>query len=178
MSLLPLENVPGPLPATVPCAASPLPAPAPSPLRLASPARLLRRSLVILPVLLIGIWAVVDWRTVYDGTARLASADPWWLLVAFFFTCLGWLSSACVRQGALPERLPTGLLIASQFAAGAANHVLPASIGAHAVTLRFLRGQGIPWPAPPPRSPCTRWPGRSRRRWCSSSSWWPTPTCC
>ncbi|MCX5051772.1 MULTISPECIES: lysylphosphatidylglycerol synthase transmembrane domain-containing protein [unclassified Streptomyces] len=144
MSLLPLENVPGPLPATVPCAASPLPAPAPSPLRLASPARLLRRSLVILPVLLIGIWAVVDWRTVYDGTARLASADPWWLLVAFFFTCLGWLSSACVRQGALPERLPTGLLIASQFAAGAANHVLPASIGAHAVTLRFLRGQGIP----------------------------------
>jgi uncharacterized membrane protein YbhN (UPF0104 family) len=99
---------------------------------------------VILPLVLIGTWAAVDWRTVYDGTARLASADPWWLLLALFFTCLGWLSAACVRQGALPERLPTGLLIASQFAAGAANHVLPASIGAHAVTLRFLQGRGIP----------------------------------
>lgn len=46
--------------------------------------------------------------------------------------------------GALPERLPPGPLLASQFAAGAANHVLPASIGAHAVTLRFLRSRGVP----------------------------------
>ncbi|MDF3150340.1 UPF0104 family protein, partial [Streptomyces sp. T21Q-yed] len=47
-------------------------------------------------------------------------------------------------QGAMPERLPPGLLLASQFAAGAANQVLPASIGAHAVTLRFLHNRGIP----------------------------------
>ncbi|UIR23085.1 flippase-like domain-containing protein [Streptomyces spinosirectus] len=119
--------------------------PAPTlPLRLAPTARLLRRVLVVLPLLLIGLWAALDWRTVHDGTARLASADPGWLLMALLFTCLGWLTAACVRQGALPERLPTGLLIASQFAAGAANHVLPASIGAHAVTLRFLLGRGIP----------------------------------
>ncbi|MFJ6081374.1 YbhN family protein [Streptomyces sp. NPDC092369] len=108
-------------------------------------ARAARRTLVLLPVLLIAAWVVADWRTLYDGTTRLGSADPWWLLAAFFFTCLGWLSASCVRQGALPEKLPTGLLIASQFAAGAANHVLPASLGAHAVTLRFLLGRGIPF---------------------------------
>ncbi|MFF1808730.1 YbhN family protein [Streptomyces sp. NPDC058251] len=129
MSLLPLDDVPGPLPA---------------PVRSPSVARLAGRALTLLPVLLIGAWAAIDWRAMCDGAARLASADPWWLLAGVFFTCLGWVAAACVRQGAVPERLPPGLLLASQFAAGAANHVLPASIGAHAVTLRFLQGRGIP----------------------------------
>ncbi|MHC3469634.1 lysylphosphatidylglycerol synthase transmembrane domain-containing protein [Streptomyces sp. 7R007] len=151
MSLLPLDNASGTLPAEVtpsPALAAALPSPVGAPAlrspRLPSPGRPLRRLLVLLPLLLITVWAATRWRTLLDGTARLASADPGWLLAAGFFTCLCWLSSACVRQGALPERLPTGLLIASQFAAGAANHVLPASLGAHAVTLRFLLGRGIP----------------------------------
>ncbi|MPY63378.1 lysylphosphatidylglycerol synthase transmembrane domain-containing protein [Streptomyces spongiae] len=129
MSLFPLDDLRGALPTTV---------------RSPSATRLARGVLTLLPLVLIGTWAVLDWRSVRDGAARLASADPWWLLAAAFFTCLGWLSAACVRQGAIPDRLPPGLLIASQFAAGAANHVLPASIGAHAVTLRFLQGQGVP----------------------------------
>ncbi|WP_020133734.1 lysylphosphatidylglycerol synthase transmembrane domain-containing protein [Streptomyces sp. 351MFTsu5.1] len=136
MSLLPLEGPPAPLPSSAP-------APAPAGHR-RSLSRLTRRVLTLLPVLLIGVWAVLDWRALYDGTARLADADPGWLLVALLWTCLGWVSASVVRQGALPERLPPGLLVASQFAAGAANHVLPASLGAHAVTLRFLRGQGVP----------------------------------
>ena len=144
---LPLDNAPGPLrpalPAPTPTAGPHLHAcptlPAAAPAR-----RLLRRALVLLPLLLIGVWAAFDWRTVYDSARLLGAADPRWMLGALFFTCLTWLSAACVRQGALPERLPAGLLIASQFAAGAANHALPASLGAHAVTLRFLRGRGIP----------------------------------
>ncbi|MHA5050456.1 lysylphosphatidylglycerol synthase transmembrane domain-containing protein [Streptomyces sp. SD15] len=137
MSLLPLDELPTTLP-------SPSPSPTPSPVRSPSTAaRLTRLTVTLLPLLLIGAWAVVDWRTVRDGAVRLAGADPWWLLAGIFFTCLGWTAAACVRQGAVPERLPPGLLLASQFAAGAANHVLPASIGAHAVTLRFLQGRGI-----------------------------------
>ncbi|MFV0133021.1 lysylphosphatidylglycerol synthase transmembrane domain-containing protein [Streptomyces sp. HMX87] len=129
MSLLPLD------------AASASPA-----ARVRSPAagRLARRALGLLPLLLIAGWAAVDRQSVRDGAARLASADPGWLLAGLFFTCLGWVAAACARQGALPERLPPGLLLASQFAADAANHVLPASLGAHAVTLRFLQGRGIP----------------------------------
>ncbi|WP_128431075.1 lysylphosphatidylglycerol synthase transmembrane domain-containing protein [Streptomyces cyaneus] len=136
MSSLPLSDLPGPLP-TRPV---PAPAPAGSPF---SPTRLTRHALTLLPLLLIGAWAAADWRTFVDGTTRLASADPWWLLAGVFFTCMGWVVAACIRQGAIPERLPPGLLLASQFAAGAANHVLPASIGAHAVTLRFLQNRGI-----------------------------------
>ncbi|WP_369173161.1 YbhN family protein [Streptomyces sp. R28] len=143
MSSLPLSDLPGPLPACP--APAPAPAPACAPTRSPfSPARLTRHALTLLPLLLIGAWAVADWRTFADGATRLASADPWWLLAGLFFTCMGWVAAACVRQGALPERLPPGLLLASQFAAGAANHVLPASIGAHAVTLRFLQNRGIP----------------------------------
>nr|WP_240116739.1 lysylphosphatidylglycerol synthase transmembrane domain-containing protein [Streptomyces sp. MUM 2J] len=109
-----------------------------------SPGRAARRAAVVLPLLAVGAWAAADWRAFRDGAARLASADPAWLLAAGGFTCLGWVAAACVRQGAVPDRLPPGLLLASQFAAGAANHVLPASVGAHAVTLRFLRRQGVP----------------------------------
>jgi uncharacterized membrane protein YbhN (UPF0104 family) len=101
-------------------------------------------TLTLLPLLAIGTWAAVDWRAVSEGAARLPAADPRWLLAGVFLTCLGWVAAACVRQGALPERLPPGPLLASQFAAGAANHILPASIGAHAVTLRFLQRRGIP----------------------------------
>src|SRR5688572_28562047 len=127
----------------------PLPAPAPAaplPATAATPARLARHVLTVLPLVLIGVWMAADWRGLYDGVSRLASADPWWLLAGVGLTCLTWVAAAVVRQGAIPERLPPLLLVASQFAAGAANHVLPASIGAHAVTLRFLQGQGIPLP--------------------------------
>ncbi|MGW1722082.1 lysylphosphatidylglycerol synthase transmembrane domain-containing protein [Streptomyces sp. NPDC002306] len=137
MSLLPLDDSPGPLPAPASPAIAPL-------VRSPATARLVHRAAVLLPILLIGVWAAIDWPGMRGGAARLASADPWWLLLAIFFTCLGWVTAACVRQGAVPDRLPPGLLLASQFAAGAANHVLPASVGAHAVTLRFLQNQGVP----------------------------------
>ena len=138
MSLLPLDKLPGPLPATTP-GPDPVTTCSPSPSHSSHALRMLS----LLPLLLVAVWAAFDWRTVSDGAIQLASADPWWLLSAFFFMCMGWVAAACVRQGAVPERLPPGLLLASQVAAGTANHVLPASIGAHAVTLRFLQRQGI-----------------------------------
>ncbi|MBN0046873.1 flippase-like domain-containing protein [Streptomyces actuosus] len=124
--------------------AAPDPAPTPASPWSLSPVRVARGAAVVLPLLAIGAWAAADWRAVHAGAARLASADPAWLPAAGGFTCLGWVAAACVRQGAVPDRLPPGLLLASQFAAGAADHVLPASVGAHAVTLRFLRRQGVP----------------------------------
>ncbi|MEV7286176.1 lysylphosphatidylglycerol synthase domain-containing protein [Streptomyces sp. NPDC093252] len=142
MTLMPLDGLPQPAaPAVDP---APLGPPAPTGPRSPAAARAVRLTISLLPLLLIAGWAVVDRRSLYDGVARLASADPAWLLIAGVLTALGWVAAACVRQGAVPERLPPGLLLASQFAAGAANHVLPASIGAHAVTLRFLQRQGIP----------------------------------
>lgn len=108
--------------------------------------RRLRWALSLLPLLLIGGYAAYDWPTVHDSAVRLAGADPWWLLAGTVFNILCWVAASVTRQGALPERLPPGPLLASQFAAGAANHVLPAGLGAHAVTLRFLQNQGISIP--------------------------------
>ncbi|KPI26291.1 Lysylphosphatidylglycerol synthetase/glycosyltransferase AglD [Actinobacteria bacterium OK074] len=112
--------------------------------RLPSASRYVRPALALFPLLLVAAFAALDWSALRDGAARLASANPWWLLLGVVFTVVCCVSSACNRQGAIPDRLPPGLLLASQFAAGAANHVLPASLGAHAVTLRFLQGRGIP----------------------------------
>lgn len=147
------DLTPGPAPTpTAVCDPVPGPAPDPRPTRplaflpACSPvaARRLRLALALLPLALLAVWATVDWRTVHGGAVRLASADLRWLLAGAFFTALCSVASACVRQGAVPERLPLGQLLATQFAAGAAGHALPGNIGAHAVVLRFLRGRGIP----------------------------------
>ncbi|MFJ3640992.1 YbhN family protein [Streptomyces sp. NPDC090108] len=103
-----------------------------------------RLALCLSPLLLALGWAVANRSVAHEGAVRLAGADPWWLLAGGGFVALNCAAATCVRQGALPDRLPPGLLLASQFAAGAANHVLPGGLGAHAVTLRFLRTQGIP----------------------------------
>ncbi|MGQ5635070.1 MULTISPECIES: lysylphosphatidylglycerol synthase transmembrane domain-containing protein [unclassified Streptomyces] len=107
-------------------------------------ARRLRLALCLLPVLLAAGWAVANRPVVYEGVRRLVAADPGWLLAGAGLTGLNCVAAACVRQGALPDRVRPGLLLASQFAAGAANHALPGGFGAHAVTLRFLRTQGVP----------------------------------
>ncbi|WP_328437980.1 flippase-like domain-containing protein [Streptomyces sp. NBC_00444] len=146
MSPLQLDELPKPSLTPVPAPPSvgaPTPtAPPPTTTR----RRRLRWALSLLPLLLIGGYAAYDWPTVHDSAVRLAGADPWWLLAGTVFNILCWVAASVTRQGALPERLPPGPLLASQFAAGAANHVLPAGLGAHAVTLRFLQNQGISIP--------------------------------
>ncbi|MFF0221497.1 lysylphosphatidylglycerol synthase domain-containing protein [Streptomyces sp. NPDC004629] len=84
------------------------------------------------------------WPTVETGAVRLAVADQGWLLVGATATVATWMSSALAQQGAVPRRLPGGRLVAAQFAASAANHVLPAGLGAGAVNLRFLMRCGLP----------------------------------
>ncbi|MER6459740.1 lysylphosphatidylglycerol synthase transmembrane domain-containing protein [Streptomyces sp. NPDC001228] len=106
--------------------------------------RPLRLALCLSPLLVAAVWGLTHQSLLNEGVARLARAEPLWLLAAGGLTCLTWVLAACMRQGAVPDPLPPGLLLASQFAAGAANHALPAGLGAHAVTVRFLRTQGVP----------------------------------
>lgn len=106
--------------------------------------RPLRLALCLSPLLVAAVWGLTNQSLLNEGVARLARAEPLWLLAAGGLTCLTWVLAACMRQGAVPDPLPPGLLLASQFAAGAANHALPAGLGAHAVTVRFLRTQGVP----------------------------------
>ncbi|MFI1399968.1 YbhN family protein [Streptomyces sp. NPDC020681] len=104
----------------------------------------IRQIVCLIPFVLVALWAVGNWSLVADGVSRLGGADTGWLLMGVVVTGLCWVAASCVRQGTIMERLPIARLLASQFAAGAANHLLPAGLGAHVVTLRFLRGCGIP----------------------------------
>jgi uncharacterized membrane protein YbhN (UPF0104 family) len=83
------------------------------------------------------------WTVLESGAVRLVVADQGWLLVAATATAGTWLCAALAQQGAVPERLPRGRLVAAQFAASAANHVLPVGLGAGAVNLRFLMRCGL-----------------------------------
>ncbi|MGW3494531.1 lysylphosphatidylglycerol synthase transmembrane domain-containing protein [Streptomyces sp. NPDC001020] len=84
------------------------------------------------------------WPVIETGADRLAGADRGWLLLGALATVSTWMCSALAQQGAVAEALPGGRLLAVQFAASAANHVLPQGIGAGAVNLRFLSRCGLP----------------------------------
>ncbi|WP_189309138.1 lysylphosphatidylglycerol synthase domain-containing protein [Streptomyces brasiliensis] len=88
--------------------------------------------------------ALRHWPAVHTGVVRLAVADQGWLLVAATAAVATWMSSALAQQGAVARRLPGTRLVAAQFAASAANHLLPAGVGAGAVNLRFLMRCGLP----------------------------------
>ncbi|GAA3030825.1 lysylphosphatidylglycerol synthase domain-containing protein [Streptomyces glomeratus] len=79
-----------------------------------------------------------------EGFGHLRSAEWPWLVAAAGATCLTWVAAAVTRQGAVVQRLPLRRLLATQFAAGAANHLLPTGLGASAVNLRFMTVCGVP----------------------------------
>ncbi|MFE2051792.1 YbhN family protein [Streptomyces sp. NPDC059459] len=97
----------------------------------------------MLPLLLVAVVAVRHLPVLSEGFGHLATARWPWLLAAACATCLTWVAAACTRQGAVVERLPRRRLVATQFAAGAANHLLPTGLGASAVNLRFMSVCGL-----------------------------------
>ncbi|MEU1552459.1 lysylphosphatidylglycerol synthase transmembrane domain-containing protein [Streptomyces scabiei] len=105
-----------------------------------------RRILWPVPLVLVLVVALCHRSVLAAGFDRLATARWPWLAAALGATCLTWVAAAVTRQGALVERLPAGRLLATQFAAGAANHLLPTGLGASAVNLRFMMVCGVPLP--------------------------------
>ncbi|MQY34257.1 hypothetical protein SRB17_22230 [Streptomyces sp. RB17] len=100
---------------------------------------------LLLAVLLGGLYlARRHWPALESGAWRLAGADQGWLLVGAAAALGTWAASALAQQGAVVRRLPGSRLVAAQFAASAANHLLPAGLGAGAVNLRFLMRCGLP----------------------------------
>lgn len=102
-----------------------------------------RSAAVVLPVVVVAAVVVSEWSLIDSSARRLGAADGEWLTVACCAAFLTWVCAAAAQQGAVVERLPAGGLLAAQFAASAANHVLPAGLGGNAVNLRFLVRRGL-----------------------------------
>jgi uncharacterized membrane protein YbhN (UPF0104 family) len=98
---------------------------------------------MLLPVLAVAALAAAKWPLIGSSAGRLGAADGEWMAVAGLAACMTWVCSATAQQGAVVEPLPRGQLFATQFAASAANHVLPAGVGGNAVNLRFLVRRGL-----------------------------------
>ncbi|MCX4402525.1 MULTISPECIES: lysylphosphatidylglycerol synthase domain-containing protein [unclassified Streptomyces] len=104
----------------------------------------LRSVLCLVPLAFVLVVAVRHRSVLVEGFGHLRSAEWPWLLAAALATCLTWVAAASARQGAVVQRLPARRLLATQFAAGAANHLLPTGLGASAVNLRFMTVCGVP----------------------------------
>ncbi|KOU75948.1 membrane protein [Streptomyces sp. MMG1533] len=106
--------------------------------------RACRHTVLAVTVLVVAVCLALRHRVLLEsGALRLAVADRGWLLVGATAAGATWLCAALAQQGAVTRRLPPGPLVATQFAASAANHVLPAGLGAGAVSLRFLMRCGM-----------------------------------
>ncbi|QNP74147.1 flippase-like domain-containing protein [Streptomyces roseirectus] len=103
-----------------------------------------RQLLCLVPVALVAVVAVRHRDVLAEGFGHLHDAEWPWLLAAAGATCLTWVAAAVTRQGAVSQPLPRLRLLATQFAAGAANHLLPTGLGAGAVNLRFMTVCGVP----------------------------------
>ncbi|MEU6510933.1 MULTISPECIES: lysylphosphatidylglycerol synthase transmembrane domain-containing protein [unclassified Streptomyces] len=104
----------------------------------------MRQILCLLPLLLVTVVAVQHRSVLVEGFRHLRTASWPWLLAAGGATCLTWVAAAFTRQGAVIQPLPRWRLLATQFAAGSANHLLPTGLGAGAVNLRFMTVCGVP----------------------------------
>ncbi|MGP3966144.1 lysylphosphatidylglycerol synthase transmembrane domain-containing protein [Streptomyces sp. 6N223] len=103
-----------------------------------------RGILTLLPLAGVAWWVVANRSVIGEGLRQALAADGTWLLAAVGCTALGFVAVSFARQGTVLERLPAGRLLVTQFAAGAANHLLPAGIGGGAVNIRFMARCGLP----------------------------------
>ncbi len=103
-----------------------------------------RHILTLIPLVLVAVIAVQHWPVLVEGFGHLRNASWPWLLAAGGATCLTWVAAAFTRQGAVVQRLPRWRLLATQLAAGSANHLLPTGLGSGAVNLRFMTVCGVP----------------------------------
>ncbi|MGW2713974.1 lysylphosphatidylglycerol synthase transmembrane domain-containing protein, partial [Streptomyces sp. NPDC001356] len=103
-----------------------------------------RMVLCLVPHGMCAVAAVRHRSVIAEGFGELGAASGPWLLAGATATCLTWVAAAVTRQGAVLQPLPKGRLLATQFAAGAANHLLPTGLGAGAVNLRFMTVCGVP----------------------------------
>ncbi|MEO3752170.1 lysylphosphatidylglycerol synthase domain-containing protein [Streptomyces sp. B6B3] len=103
-----------------------------------------RQALCLLPLVAVAGWLVAHRSTLWTGARQALDADGPWLMAAAACTALGFVAVSFARQGTVRERLPPARLLVTQFAAGAANHLLPSGIGASAVNVRFLSRCGLP----------------------------------
>ncbi|GAB2882472.1 lysylphosphatidylglycerol synthase transmembrane domain-containing protein [Streptomyces mayteni] len=105
---------------------------------------MLRRILMLLPIAAVVVWLVYHHAHLASGVRQALDGNGYWMLAAVVSTLLGWVAVSFARQGTVLERLPAGRLLVTQFAAGAANHLLPSGIGAGAVNIRFMARCGLP----------------------------------
>jgi len=102
-----------------------------------------RSVVVMLPLVVVAVVVATNWQLIGSSAGRLGAADREWLAASAVAAFMTWVCAATAQQGAVVESLPPGRLLAAQFAASAANHVLPAGVGGNAVNLRFLVRRGL-----------------------------------
>jgi uncharacterized protein (TIRG00374 family) len=98
-----------------------------------------------LPVLALLAWFLHgNSSTIIAGFVGLQGASPAWLGVGAAAGVVGLTVAGAVAQnGALAAPAPFGTMCAVQLAGSLVNQLLPAGTGGMAVTMRFLRRQGL-----------------------------------
>ncbi|GAA4715446.1 hypothetical protein Prum_004610 [Phytohabitans rumicis] len=102
-----------------------------------------RALLALLPPAAVAGYATWKWPSLVTAGRALVDADPTWLAVGVCAVALTYVAGAVSQQGAVPRALPRRRLYVAQLAGVCANALVPAGLGAAAVSHRFLRRCGV-----------------------------------
>lgn len=106
-------------------------------------ADLVRTVVTAVAALAVVVLVVTERELLAAGAGSVARAHPGWLALAAAGTVLMWLAGTVSQLGSIPARVPLPRMFAVEVAGNFANHVLPAGSGGVAVTMRFLRREGL-----------------------------------
>jgi uncharacterized membrane protein YbhN (UPF0104 family) len=110
------------------------------------PFRLIRfgwRTVLVVAMTLIAIWAVVTKLNFSQMMDAISRADPVWMIVSFGLSMATYVGAGMTLASLTPGHISPWRTILSQVAASFMALSMPAAVGPMAISLRFLNRQGV-----------------------------------
>jgi uncharacterized membrane protein YbhN (UPF0104 family) len=101
------------------------------------------RTVLIVAMTLVAIWAIVTRLNFTQMLEAVSRADPWWMALSFALSMLTYFGAALTLVSLLPVRIPLRRAVLSQVAASFTAISMPGGLGPIALSLRFLNRRGV-----------------------------------
>jgi uncharacterized membrane protein YbhN (UPF0104 family) len=101
------------------------------------------RTVLVVAMTLIAIWAVVTKLNFDQMVEALGRADPWWMALSFGLSMGTYVGAALTLICFVPTRVPVSRAVLAQVAGSFTAITMPGALGPIALSLRFLNRRGV-----------------------------------
>ncbi len=104
------------------------------------------RTVIMVTLTIVAIAVVVTTMNFEEIAEAVATANPWWVGVAFLLGAITWFGAALTFTAFSPRPIPLWRATCTQMAGSFVSLAAPAGIGPAALNLRMLTRRGVPTP--------------------------------